>query len=49
MEELNPSKEIKNSLIPVSIEGTEKILFQMKNCVCKIYKNEGINGTGFFL
>ena len=38
-------KYIKNSPDPISIEGTELILKQMKNCVCKIYGN---NGTGFF-
>ena len=26
---------------PVSIEGTEKILDQMKNCVCKIILEKG--------
>ena len=36
---------IKSSPLPVSIEGTEKILSQMKNSICKIYK---CNGTGFF-
>ena len=41
-------KEIlnKSSPEPVTIEGTEKILYQMNKCVCKIYK-EG-EGTGFF-
>ena len=32
---------------PVNIAGTEKILHQMKNCVCKI-KIGKINATGFF-
>ena len=34
----------------ISIEGTKKILYQMENCICKIYKNddEGKKGTGFF-
>ena len=35
------------SVKPVSFENTEKILFQMKNCICKIYKNNG-TGSGFF-
>ena len=39
---------IKDSPEPVSIEGTEKILFQMKKCVCKITKENRVNGTGFF-
>ena len=34
--------------IPVSLEGTIKILFQMKNCICKIFKKDGKIGTGFF-
>ena len=33
----------------VSMEDTEnKILFQMKNCICKILK-KGMKGTGFFI
>jgi len=46
MEEINEEKDLKKSIIPISIEQTEKIVTQMKKCVCKIYK-EG-NGTGFF-
>ena len=38
---------IKNSVDPVNIQSTEKILNQMKNCVCKI-KIGKINATGFF-
>ena len=34
------------SLIP--IKGIEKIIFQIKNCVCRIIKEEGEKGTGFF-
>ena len=33
MEEINYEQYIENSPEPVSIEGTEKILFQMKKCV----------------
>ena len=40
-------KLIEDQPIPVSIEGTEMILDQMKKCVCKIYQN-GNKGTGFF-
>ena len=42
-------KEQKNrhEIEPVSIEKTEKIIEQMKKCVCKIYSN-GSAGTGFF-
>jgi V8-like Glu-specific endopeptidase len=34
--------------IPVTIEGTKKILHQMENNICKIYKKDG-TGTGFFV
>ena len=40
-------KYIDESPIPISIKGTEKILEQMKKCVCKI-KNDHAKGTGFF-
>ena len=46
MEDNKKEKEIKTSLEPVSLKGTEKILDQMKNCVCRILNNE--KGTGFF-
>ena len=39
--------EINNYPKPVNIEGTSKILVQMKNCICKIYTNNA-KGTGFF-
>ena len=39
---------IEGALQPVSIEQTELILDQMKNCVCKIHK-KGKKGTGFFV
>ena len=38
---------IKGAVDPVNMTGTEKILHQMKNCVCKI-KIGKINATGFF-
>jgi len=47
MEVINKEQNIKNGIEPVSIEQTEKIINQMKNCVCKIYSN-GSKGTGFF-
>lgn len=40
-------KYFEDSPIPVSIKGTEKILNQMKKCICKIH-NKGIKGTGYF-
>ena len=48
MEETKLEDIIENSPIPISIEGTEKILFQMKNSICKIYSKDK-KGTGFFL
>ena len=39
---------IKVQPIPVSIEETRIILFQMENCICKIHKLNGAKGTGFF-
>ena len=41
-------KYIDNSVNSLSIEGMENILYQMKNCICKIVKNDGSKGTGFF-
>ena len=37
---------IKGSIDKISIEKAEKILYQMKNCVCKVNGNK--IGTGFF-
>ena len=47
MENIKNEIFIKNTLDPVSLAGTEKIIYQMKNCVCKIYVNK-TKGTGFF-
>ena len=33
---------------PVYIEGIDKISDQMKKSICKIYKKDGDQGTGFF-
>ena len=49
MEGINKEELIENSPIPVSIKGTENILFQMKNSICKIYTKNNKKGTGFFL
>ena len=38
----------KDQPMPVSIECTRTILYQMENCICKIYKDNGAIGTGFF-
>ena len=38
---------IKGAVDPINMTSTEKILYQMKNCVCKI-KIGKINATGFF-
>ena len=49
----NMSENIEEGLIeeqpiPVDIEGTKLILSQMENCICKIVKDNGHKGTGFF-
>ena len=46
MERCIKEKYIVSSPEPVSLIGTEKILNQMNNCVCRIYNNS--EGTGFF-
>ena len=46
MEDSTKEKEIVTSPEAVSFEGTENILNQMNNCVCRIYNNG--KGTGFF-
>ena len=48
MAEIKQEKSIEKYPIPVSIEGTKQILFQMENCICKIYSEIGSIGTGFF-
>jgi len=40
-------KLLKTYPVPVSIESTKKILYQMQNCICKINNSNG-KGTGFF-
>ena len=39
---------IEEQPIPVYLEGTKVILSQMENCICKIVKDDGKKGTGFF-
>ena len=39
---------IENQPAPVDLEGTKVILSQMENCICKIIKDDGQKGTGFF-
>ena len=46
MEDIKKEKYIESSPEPVTLKGTEKILDQMNNSVCRIYNNR--NGTGFF-
>ena len=48
MEDFNKEKYIIGSPLPVSIKGTEIILDKMKTCICKILKDNGVKGTGFF-
>ena len=44
MEKVN---HLKDSIEPVNIEGTKRILDQMMNCICRIKIKERL-GTGFF-
>ena len=46
MEDIKKEKYIASSPDPVTLKGTEIILEQMNNSVCRIYNNG--NGTGFF-
>jgi len=39
---------IDNQPHPVDLDGTDLILSQMKNCICKIVNDDGRKGTGFF-
>ena len=39
--------KINDAIKPISVEETELILKQMKNCVCKIHNGQK-KGTGFF-
>jgi len=48
MKKIKNEKYIEKSVTPITIKNTENILFQMKNCICKIYKEDGIKATGFF-
>jgi len=47
MEKILKEKTLDNYPLPVTIKNTEKILEQLKKCVCKIKTKNG-NGTGFF-
>ena len=41
MESFIKEKDIKTSPEPVSFKGTETILDQMNNCICRIYTDNG--------
>ena len=45
---MSEEKKIIDSVDPVGIEGTKKIINQLINCICKIKIKDG-SGTGFFL
>ena len=47
MEKIIKEKSLDNYPLPVTIKNTNKILNQLKKCVCKIKTKNG-NGTGFF-
>ena len=44
---MEEEREMNDSVEPVSIEGTRKILNQLMNCICKI-EIKGEFRTGFF-
>ena len=44
---MRQEKKLNNSVEPVNILGTQTILHQMMNCICKLKINK-VNGTGFF-
>jgi len=48
MEDIEKEIYIENYPKPVYIERLKKIKEQMKKSICKIYKNDGNKGTGFF-
>ena len=48
MEDIAKEVFISNSPSSINAKRTKEILFQMENCICKIIKNNGENGTGFF-
>ena len=48
MSNIIQEKLIEKQPNPVSLKGMKKILFQMENCICKIYLINGKKGTGFF-
>ena len=47
MEETNKEKLLESFPVPVTMECTDTILKQMKECICKINNQKG-KGTGFF-
>lgn len=47
MNEIDKEEYIEDSISEFEIEGVEQILFQMKYCICRIYKDKK-RGTGFF-
>ena len=48
MENLIKEKYLEDSPSSLSLNDMEKIIYQMKKGVCKIYKGNGAKGTGFF-
>ena len=39
---------IEDQPIPVSLKDTKRIVYQMENCICKIFCENDEIGTGFF-
>ena len=48
MENIKKEKLLENSTGPIFINTAETIIYQMKNCLCKIKTKHSGNGSGFF-
>ena len=48
MSDYEKEKMLNRMPIPVPLEGLKKIIYQMENCLCKIFQENGGKGTGFF-
>ena len=48
MEIIKKEKFLENSVGPIYINTAKKIIYQLENCIFKIYLEKGLHGTGFF-
>ena len=47
MSDIETKKFLKKQMIQLSLEDSEKIIYQMKNCICKVNQKNGKIGIGF--